>query len=99
MNFPPMVMRIIIDRRDRGINLWLPLFIIAPFTFIILFAIFLLLLPLILIGAIVMWIIGLRWPIRMFFKAIGVSTAIMFALRGLKVDVNSGTERVFISFS
>ena len=95
MSFPPMIMRVKIDQPDTRVNLWLPLFIICPIVFIIGLGLFLLLLLLMLLGAIIFQRFGwLRLLIYSFPPVIGC----LFALRGLKVDVNGGSERLLISF-
>ena len=97
MNFPPMIMKLIISPQGkRGINLWLPLFIIFPIVFVIGFILFLLLLPIMLIASVILWRFGwVKLSILSFPAVIGC----LSALRGLKMDVNQGRERVLISFS
>ena len=95
MSFPPMIMWLKIDQPNTRVNLWLPLFIICPIVFIIGLSLFLLLLPLILIVSVILWRFGWVRLIFTFPAVIGC----LFALRGLKVDVNGGSERVLISFS
>jgi len=89
-------MRVKISQRDRKINLWLPLFIIFPVVTIIVLALLIILSPLILVAAMVLWRFG--WFRRLIFS-FPMAIDCVFAMRGLKVDVNQGSERVFISFS
>ncbi len=94
MNLPPMIMRISARRQDKRMNLWLPLFIIFPFLAIVITALFLILSPLLLVAAVVLWRSG--WGgLFVFFPVV---LACFFALRGLEVDINQDGERVFISF-
>ena len=90
-----MVMRVFIDTEDHYINLWLPLFIIGPFAFIILFILFLLLLPFMLIASIILW----RWdfwrPTFYFWPAI---FSLLAGLRGLEVDIDHHEDQVYIAF-
>ncbi len=95
MNWPPMVMRIKISQPERRLNLWLPLFIMFPIAFIITVALFLLLLPLILIAAAVFWRLGFWRPLFFFWPAV---LGCLSAMRGLEVDVDQNQERIFISF-
>ena len=94
MNFPTMVMRVIINHRDRGINLWLPLFIIGPFVFFILFAIYLLLLPLMVLASILLWRLDLWKPYLSFWHVFFTFSA---ALRGFEVDINNENQ-IYIAF-
>jgi len=94
MNFPPMIMQIQISRKDRGFNLWLPLFIIFPIVVIIIAALFLLLLPLMLIAAVILWRLGLWRPLFFFWPAV---FGCFCAMRGLEVDIDQDDAQVFIS--
>ncbi len=96
MNLPPMIMRVKIDQPDRKVNLWLPLFLIFPVVTIIMLVLLIILSPLILLAAIIFWRFG--WS-RLLIFSFPVVIGCVFALRGLKVDVNRGRERVLISFS
>ena len=97
MNMPPLTMRLILPRLGkRGVNLWLPLFIIVPVVAVIAFALFLLLLPLMLIAVVILWRRGLWRPLFFFWPA---AITLFVSLRGLEVDVNQGREKVLISFS
>ena len=89
-------MRVKIDQPDTRVNLWLPLFFILPIVFIIGLSLFVLLLPLILLASVIFWRFG--W-FRLLIYSLPVVIGCLFALRGLKVDVNGGSERVLISFS
>ena len=97
MNLPPMTMRLILPRQGKiGINLWLPLFIIVPIVAVIALALFLILLPLMLIAVVILWRFG--W-VKLLILSFPAVIGCLSALRGLKVDVNQGRERVLISFS
>ena len=96
MNLPPMTMRLILRRQGKiGINLWLPLFIIVPIVGVIALALFLILLPLMLIAVVILWRRGLWRPLFFFWPAV---IALFVSLRGFEIDVNQNQERVFISF-
>lgn len=91
MMWPPSVLRLRIHSRRRHFGLWLPLFLIWP----LLVVLFLLLSPLVLAVAIILWrtnwgkLLLLGGP-RLFF--------LFCALRGLKADVKNCSEQVFVSF-
>ena len=88
----PMILKIKIPREEgTPITLYLPLFI----AWLLLFAILLLFLPLLLVGAIITWHRG-------YGKIMILSYPILFTLlwnmRGLVIDVESEDETVFLSF-
>jgi len=93
MNGLPTIMKIRISNQDTKFYLWLPLFIILPVVLVILAALFLILLPLLLMVALVFWRFALWRPILIFWPAI---IACLGALRGLEVDINQNSEKVFI---
>lgn len=100
MNIPPMIMRMKIRKPDRDFGLWLPLFIIIPLVGIIAFALFLVVLPILLIAVLVMWRRKLwrrkLWrPLIFFWPAV---ITLGTALRGLEVDINKKGEQMFLSF-
>ncbi len=94
MNFPPMIMRVIVDKEDQYVNLWVPLFLIAPICLIFMFAFFVVMLPFALLATILMW----RWdwwrPIFYFWPSV---LRVFSALRGLEVDVDN-EDQVYIAF-
>ncbi len=90
MNRPPYVMKVRVNNPNSKINLWLPLFLIYPLLAVIL----LVLLPLILIAAVVLLIMG--WGKTLFIIPFAVFGCIN-AMRGLEVQIEQGQERVLIS--
>ncbi|MFA5015570.1 MAG: hypothetical protein WC549_08535 [Actinomycetota bacterium] len=87
----PLLLRIHIRRKGRrGVNLWLPLFLLWLIVLPILTA----LLPLILITALILWPSGKGKPILcaylMVFRLIG-------NLSGLKIDVRSRDNTIYIN--
>ena len=95
MNMPPMTMQMKIRKPDRDFGLWLPLFIIVPLVGIIAFALFLVILPFLLIAVIVQWRRGLWRPLLFFWPAV---ITLFTALRGLEVDIDNNREKVYLSF-
>ena len=90
MKRPPYLIRIHINNRSRNINLWLPLFIILPVIFIFL----LILTPIILLAAVVLWYSGWGRPLLM---TVPTALGCLCALRGLEVDFKHNEARVYIS--
>jgi hypothetical protein len=85
----PVLMRVQVRGENRGVNLWLPLFIIFPIVAVIL----LVLLPFMLLAAVILWPFG--WGGLL----VGIIPAVarcICAMPGLKVDVENGQEKVNI---
>ena len=90
MIWPPSLLGIRIRSVKRRFGLWLPLFLVWPPFFLAALAMF----PLVFLLALLLWPFGRGrtlllagpWFFRMFC-----------ALRGLVIDVNSGTTRVYIA--
>ncbi len=91
MNRPPMILRVGVGKRDGGFRLWLPLFILFPFLLVLL----LLFTPFLLLAALVLWNFG--WG-KIPLLVIPLLLGILWALRGLEIDVKDRKETVFISF-
>ena len=89
MIWPPSMLGFRIRNEEKGFGLWLPLFLIWPPFVLMALATF----PLVLLLSLVLWPSGWGrtvlltgpWFFRMFC-----------ALRGLVIDVKSGTSRVYI---
>ena len=90
MNKPPMFIKLWFCRPGSKFRLWLPLFIFLPLLLVII----LLIAPLLLIAALVLWSFG--WG-KVFLLFIPVLIGIIWALRGLEIDINDKEQRVFIS--
>ena len=91
MTWPPSVLRVEIKNKSHDFSLWLPLFVIWPFLLLAA----LVLAPLVLALAIVLWWTGWGRPMLysgpMFFS-------VFCALRGLEIDVQKRDKRVHLSF-
>ena len=91
MIWPPSLLGFRISNADRGFGLWLPLFLIWPPLVLAALVMF----PLVLLLSLLLWPSGWGrtvlltgpWFLRMFC-----------ALRGLLIDVKSGTSQVYIVF-
>ena len=89
MIWPPSLLGFRIRGVGRGFGLWLPLFLVWPPFVLAALA----MLPLVILLALLLWPIGWGrtllltgpWFFRMFY-----------ALRGLVIDVENGTTRVYI---
>ena len=92
MMFPPSVLRLrVAEHGQKKIRLWVPLFLLWPIAIVFV----VLLTPLVLIAALVMWNrdegrILLRLGPRLF--------ELLCAMRGLKVHVENPKEQVYITF-
>jgi len=91
MNRPPMILQVAVGKRDGKFKLWLPLFLLFPLLLVLMVAAT----PFLLLAALLLWSFGLSRP---FIFAIPVFLGILWALRGLEVDVTDKKEKVFISF-
>ena len=90
MKIPPYRMKLHIGNDRRNLRLWLPLFLLWP----ILLVIALIMLPLILLAAIMLWFTG--WG-RMVLGIIPAVFSCLCGLRGLEVDVENNEERFLVS--
>jgi len=94
MNYPPMAMRMKIFQPGRRINLWLPLFIIVPVVLVIASALFLVLLPFVLVASFVFGRFGLLRKFFFFWPVVGC----LAAARGLEVDIKKRDGQVLVAF-
>jgi len=90
MTIPPTIIRLRFKNEHHGFGLWLPLFLVLPF--VLLAAI--IIAPIVLIAAVILWYTG--WGRTILFTGPAIYRCFC-ALRGLKVDVTQGHERVYIS--
>ena len=91
MIWPPSLLRIRIQNDDRRLGLWLPLILLWPPIVLITLALF----PIGLVLAAVLWRSGWSRPLLLSVPSI---LRLFCALRGLRIDVQGQTERVYISF-
>ena len=89
MILPPYLLLIRIRNENRGFKLWLPLFLVWPLFILAALAIS----PLVFLLSLLLWPSGWGRTILLtgpwFFR-------VLCALRGLVIDVESGTSRVYI---
>ena len=90
MNRPPLLMHVKIRNENTDFGLWLPLFLLLPLALVVL----IILSPLILIALLVLWILGWGRPAIMFLPA---AWGTFCSMRGLKVDINSRSQCLYIS--
>jgi hypothetical protein len=91
MKRPPFWVKFQVHSRKWRFSLWLPLFLILPLVAAFVLA----LLPFILIAALVQRCRGRGKPLLLAGPAV---VRIIWALRGLEMDVERRSERVCISF-
>ena len=90
MKRPPLWMHVKIQGEDRRFGLWLPLFLLLPLALVVL----ILLSPLILIAVLILWPSGRgKWALLVLRAAFGI----FCSLRGLRVDIQSRHQSVYIS--
>ncbi len=98
---PPMLLRVHITNQRHNIRFWLPLFIIGIPATLLIIVVVLLLLPFALLAALVMLCIGQgKWAAIagvVLLRGGPRLLAVLCALRGLTVDVDNKTEKVFVS--
>ena len=90
MKRPPMLMHMRIEGERRAFGLWLPLFLLLPLALVV----FIILSPLILVAAIILWPSG--WGERALFT-LRAALEVFWSMRGLSVDVHIGRQCVSIS--
>ena len=90
MKRPPMLMHLRFQGEERGFGLWLPLFLLLPLALVV----FIILSPLILIAILVLWPSGWGKRALLVLKA---ACEIFWSIRGLKVDIQSSNQWVYIS--
>jgi hypothetical protein len=90
MRRPPVLMHMRIQGEERGFGLWLPLFLLLPLALVV----FIILSPLILVAAIILWPSG--WGKRA-LRTLRAALEVFWAMRGLSVDVRSGRQCVSVS--
>ncbi len=90
MSWPPMLMHVKVKNEENDFGIWLPLFLLAP----VLFAILIVLSPLIFIALLVTWPSGWGpWALNALWAAL----CSLWNLKGLEVDVQNYKEHVKVS--
>jgi hypothetical protein len=87
----PMLLHLRIPTQDGSFGLWLPWFLIYP----ILLVLMLVVLPFVLLAAVVLLPLGKAQPVIM---AGPFLWGILFALRGLKLEFETGGRAVLVNF-
>jgi hypothetical protein len=85
-----MLVHVKIRGKRCRFGLWLPLFLLLPLAL----AVFIILSPLILIAILVFWPSGWR---KRALHIFGATFEVFDSMRGLKVDVQSGQQHIYIS--
>lgn len=91
MKTPPCIIRIKIKNEDTKFGLWLPLFIIFPLVLVL----FIVLAPLALLAALIVWPLGYARTVL----CAPALYSVICATKGLEVDIQSGrkNETVLVS--
>ena len=88
----PMFMKMFIrEREKKGVRLWFPVFLV----WILLFAIMLVLLPLVLLAALLTLRRGPGLNLLLFYP---MAWAVLWSLSSLHVDVENESHKIFIKF-
>jgi len=90
MKRPPMLMHVKIRGEEREFGLWLPLFLLLPLALVV----FIILSPMILIAVLVLWRSGWGKRALLVLKA---ACEVFCSMRGLRVDVQSSHQCIYIS--
>jgi hypothetical protein len=85
-----MLMHLRFKGEERGFGLWLPLFLLLPLALVVLT----ILSPLILIAILVLWPSG--W-VKRALLVLKVAFEVSCSMRGLRVDIQSSNQCVYIS--
>jgi hypothetical protein len=91
MTWPPAILRLRFENRRRRCSLWLPLCLLWPLAILL----WVIALPFLLVGALVLWPWG--WGRALLLAHLQICRLIC-ALRGLRIEVNQGTDHILISF-
>ena len=91
MIFPPSILRLSVRGEGHRFGLWLPLILIWPVFFVLA----LVLAPLVLVTAAVLWPMGWGRPLLLAGPAI---FRICCSLRGLEINVQDDSQIVYVNF-
>jgi hypothetical protein len=112
MKWPPMVLYLKIRSQRTNFGLWLPLFILGPLFTIFLIAVFLIILPFVLVALLIaafavifdwqtQWLKDAlryaRW-VGYVFRGVPAFVRVLCSLPGLKIDINGKREQVLLTF-
>ena len=86
-----MLLHLRIPTQDGSFGLWLPWFLIYP----VLLLLMLVVLPLILVAAVILLPLGMARPVIMAFPYLW---QVLFAMRGLNVEVQTGGRELIVNF-
>jgi hypothetical protein len=92
---PPYLLQIRVRNRRHSFTIWLPLFILGPIFLAFLLALFLIALPFALLSLLFTW---RWWWEQTFFLAPPMIIRLLFALRGLKVNVEHQNAHFVVAF-
>ena len=91
MIYPPSTIRLRISDEGRRFGIWLPLILIWP----VILALAIAVVPIIFLAVVVLWPLGWGRPLLLGGP---VMFRIFCSLRGLEVNVQDGSQRVYVRF-
>jgi hypothetical protein len=91
VNWPPLLLHLRIPSDNGFVGLWLPWFLIYP----VLLLLMLIALPVVLVLAIIMLPTGRARPLVLAGPAFW---RLLFAMRGLKMDIQTGQRKMLLNF-
>jgi hypothetical protein len=95
MKWPPYLLKMRFQNPERTFGLWLPLFLLWPVVLVFLLAVFIILLPFVLLALIFTWQSG--W-LESLFMSVPAVFRVLCNLSGMVVDVGGKQEHVYIEF-
>jgi uncharacterized metal-binding protein len=111
MKWPPLVLYMRFKDQNHGFGLWIPLFLIGPIFTLFVLAVFLIVLPFVILALLVAllavvfewqteWLRQarkqLRWAVYG-VKAVPAFYGVLCSLTGTKVDINTNKNKVYIA--
>ena len=88
----PLLMKMKVKGKEkRGVNLWIPIFLI----WILLFLLMILFLPFVLLASLVLWRQGFGKVLLFLYPMVFI---LLFYLAGLKLDIESKDSKIFFDF-
>jgi len=91
MNLPPLLLHLRIPSKEGFVGLWLPWFLIYP----VLLVLMLVALPIVLVLAIILLPMGKARPMVMAGPYVW---RLLFVMRGLKMDIQTGSRKMLVDF-
>ena len=94
MKWPPYLLHIAVHGTEHRFSLWIPLCIIGPIFLVFVLAVFLVLLPFLLLSLIFTW--EAPWW-RWFWYGVPAFFSVLCSTPGLQVDIEDRGKRIYIT--